>query len=430
MCNLRVPILALWVVSASSLDDTIVSIKRMSDDVDIRRLPGMLKAAGYMPDQKIASFLATAEVVTLGFIHAQTVKTSSTTVDSDTLCDFVSMASRKLSLKTHCAADEYGQVEEYDNDLHVNDTDASFQRHLKWMNMGEVWQLALPHVKRDVKVAVIDSGINWDDADFAPLKTKLPKKSGGEIDGGWNLLTQSSDLTTESAHGTKVSKILAAKSNNSAGIAGVAPNVILVPLQIVNSVTAPLSRTLAAMDLAIDLGVDIVSMSFTFNFTTDYRGKFVMFEALRSLHNNGIIYVSSSGNDGVIAENHFPCWYGGPLGICVASIENDRTHNVLTGYSNWGQRVDVAAYGNRILTGRDNDGNLTYFSGTSAAAPIVSGVAAILLSIGVAPLDVKPLIIGYGDPVVSDAGHTLRHRNAALNVLRTVRTALRHIQTH
>ncbi|KAF4729635.1 hypothetical protein FOZ63_021129, partial [Perkinsus olseni] len=170
---------------------------------------------------------------------------------------FVTSASSKLSLQSECAEDASGEIIGLDGELRVNDPDADYQKHLEWMEMGEVWQLASPHVTRTVKAAVIDTGVDWTDPDFAPLKGTLAKKSGGFLEGGWNFVTQSTDLTTGETHGTEVSKILAAKINNSAGMAGVAPNVILVPLQIFDDKgNTLLSFFSEAINMAIDLEID------------------------------------------------------------------------------------------------------------------------------------------------------------------------------
>ncbi|KAF4720379.1 hypothetical protein FOZ62_020507, partial [Perkinsus olseni] len=151
--------LASLVGATAPLSDTIVSIKSGSDDVDVRHLPQILVNAGYsVTDQRIVSFLNTADVTTLGYVHSQVVKTSSNTIDSGTLCNFVSTASVQLGLQADCGEDVDGEsFGHFDSDLHVDDPGAAYQKHLKWMEMDEVWRLALPHVKRKVKVAVLDS---------------------------------------------------------------------------------------------------------------------------------------------------------------------------------------------------------------------------------------------------------------------------------
>ncbi|KAF4740505.1 hypothetical protein FOZ62_004198 [Perkinsus olseni] len=167
--------LASLIGASTPTTDTIVSIKSGTHDVDIRRLPQMLRNAGMIPDQKIASFLDTVEITALEYVHSQVVQTLASAIDSDALCKFVTVASSKLSLQSECGEDISGQVQ-FDDDLDVDDPDARYQKHWKWMDMGEVWQLALPHVTREVKLAVLDSGIDWADRDFAPLKRTLRRR--------------------------------------------------------------------------------------------------------------------------------------------------------------------------------------------------------------------------------------------------------------
>ncbi|KAF4723638.1 hypothetical protein FOZ63_005057, partial [Perkinsus olseni] len=72
--------------------DTIVFLKSGDDAVDIRELPKMLEDIGETPDEKFASFLETAEITSLNYIHSHVVQTSPSTIDSDALCYFVATA--------------------------------------------------------------------------------------------------------------------------------------------------------------------------------------------------------------------------------------------------------------------------------------------------------------------------------------------------
>ncbi|KAF4667459.1 hypothetical protein FOL46_002517 [Perkinsus olseni] len=414
---MRIPLACSFASLVGATDppsSTIVSINSATGDVDISQLPAMLTKAGYTPDPEVASFLDTAEITTLEYVHSQVVHTPPHTIDSEALCNFVKSASSKLLLRSECAADANGEAfggreqsppkkkransAKLDMDLHVNDPDAVYQKHLKWMNMGKVWRLAFPHVKRKVAVAVIDSGINWNDPDFAPLKGRVKKKSGSYLDGGWNFITDSSIMTFVDSHGTNVCKILAAKGNNSVGIAGVAPNVTLVPLQILDeNGKGPLSRFLAALHMAIDLEVDIVSMSLGY-YLSGAQAR-LMQRGLRAAQERGIALVSAIGYASELREDDYPCRYGGPLALCVAYMQDDKTRNVLHTNSGWGRRVDVAAYGTNIFTGRDENGELRYFNGSSAATPIVTALFAMLLSMDIDPMVAKRLILNNVDPV-------------------------------
>ncbi|KAF4679645.1 hypothetical protein FOZ60_014782 [Perkinsus olseni] len=168
---MRIPLACSFASLVGATDppsSTIVSINSATGDVDVSQLPGMLRDAGYTPDPEVASFLGTAEITTLEYVHSQVVQTPPHTIDSEALCNFVTSASRKLSLQSECAADANGEAfggreqrpprtkeaksAKLDMDLHVNDPDAAHQKHLKWMDMGKVWRLAFPHVKRRVTV--------------------------------------------------------------------------------------------------------------------------------------------------------------------------------------------------------------------------------------------------------------------------------------
>ncbi|KAF4706679.1 hypothetical protein FOZ63_031613 [Perkinsus olseni] len=367
--------LASLVGSTATPSDTIVSIKSGDDDVDIRLLPKMMRDAGHTPNE-VAVFLETAEIATLVYVHSQVVRTSASTIDSETLCKFVTLASDKLSLISDCAQDINGiTADGLDGDLNLNDPGAILS--------GCRW----------VKVAALDSGINWTDPDLAPLKGKLERQSGGYLEGGWNCFTKTSDLTPY-PHGTYVSRILAAEANNSVGIAGVAPNVTLVPLQLLkDSPGRSLSPVLEALNMAIDL------------------------------RDSGILLVSSAGNQGIRASGQYPCWFGGPNSMCVAALDDNRTQNVLRNDSNWGERVDVAAYGTGIFAGNNDEGDGIYFSKTSAATPIVAGLLAILRSMDVEPSMAKRLVLANVDPVTSLYGNQTI-RGGAINALKTVQHAI------
>ncbi|KAF4667262.1 hypothetical protein FOL47_003664 [Perkinsus chesapeaki] len=315
-----------------------------------------------------------------------------------------------------------------DTSLHVNDPDAHYQRHLEWLQMGEVWRISRPYVRRKVKVAVLDSGIDWTDEDFASLKETVKKKSGGYLDGGWNFFTNSPDMTTVNRHGTNVCKILAAKGNNSYGMVGVAPDVTLIPLQVIDyDGTVSFPYFLAAIEMAIDLEVDVVSMSFAFTLSRyNQTEQHLLWNALLTAQQHGILLVSSAGNEMTRASDLYPCWFGGPLGICVAYLEDNRTHNVLRSFSNWGERVDVATYGTNIFTGRDAAGELTYSNGSSYATPIIAGVAAILLSMDVEVKMIKRLMLANVKPVSCLFPHLLPQtiRGGALDPLSTIKHAI------
>ncbi|KAF4703036.1 hypothetical protein FOZ63_009352, partial [Perkinsus olseni] len=124
---MRIPSITLHASLAgatASPDSTIVSITSDTGDVDVRQLPGMMRNAGHAPDPEVTSFLDTAEITTLEYVHSQVVQTPPHTIGSEALCSFVTSASSKLSLQSECAEDASGDIFELDGDLDVNDPDA------------------------------------------------------------------------------------------------------------------------------------------------------------------------------------------------------------------------------------------------------------------------------------------------------------------
>ncbi|KAF4666966.1 hypothetical protein FOL47_003825 [Perkinsus chesapeaki] len=404
---------AFHIGASALLSDTIVSIKTNDSEwQDIAELPQKMTHAGFVVDEKIALFLKAVRIETLGYIETQIVKTSPSTVDSDELCGFVANASAKLSLESNCARDINGKR---GRSLNVNDPDARYQKHFRRLEMGGVWRLSLPYVKRKVKVAVIDSGIDfYYDRDFSPLKAVFPKKSGGFIEGGWNFLTDTPNLTNDDRHGTHICRILAAKTNN--GMAGIASNVSLVVLQTADSVTSGhLGHFLAALNMAIDLQVDVLSMSVAFNMSGAHRRAFsLMWNALHNVPG--------------VPWDQYPCQFGGPLSMCVTVQSNSKKRKVLASGYSWGKIVDLATFGNKIYVG-DYKGRSEYRSGTSYATAIVAGIAAILISMDVEPKMVKPLMIYHADPLLPKSPRRINHtiRGGALNPLNTVKGAIHYI---
>ncbi|KAF4672942.1 hypothetical protein FOL47_011212 [Perkinsus chesapeaki] len=402
-------------------DKTILSVTSDDSLVDIRTIPDLLARAGQQGNPKIATFLSNARIETLKFAQCQIAHTTISSVTNDELCEYLHEAGRHLpELVVTCTRNIAGEVANVRDELHVNDPQAIRQSQLVRMRMGEVWQLLQEYPRREVKVAVLDHGVNFTDPDLAPLRGSSVTSDGKVISGGWNLINDDSVLTPGDGHGQRVSLVLAAKGNNSAGMVGVAPDhVQLVSLQVCGKKGCPVDLLVKAIDMAIDIRVGVISMSLRY-FTRDLNStEFSLLRAvLRRAQEHNVLLVSAAGNENIDAHECYPCAYGGPNAICVAGLSDDVTYN-LSERSNFGDMVDIAAFGELVYVGEDRFGYPNYQSGTSYAAPMVSAAAAILLSLGAEPSSVKRTLLADADQFET-AGKPLRPGGGALNILSSV----------
>jgi len=232
-------------------------------------------------------------------------------------------------------------------------------------------------------VGVLDTGMDIQHPDLAPnvfINTGEIPGNGIDDDGngyiddvnGWNFADGSSSVyagAAEDSHGTHVAGIIAAKDDAN-GVRGVAPGVTLLPLKFISGTTGYTSDVIEAIEYAKQMGVRIINASFG---GSDENA------ALRdAIANSGMLFVSSSGNNGqdVGVNPVYPAAYDLPNVISVTSVDS---MDSLAPYANFGSNVDVAAPGTSILSTLP-DGSYGLKSGTSMAAGFVTGIAALLQS--------------------------------------------------
>ena len=219
-----------------------------------------------------------------------------------------------------------------------------------------------------ITVAVLDTGVQSDHED---LESVLP---------GENTLTGVSSGTSEDdhGHGTHVAGIIAASANDKGG-RGVAPEVNILPVKVLNNIGRGTTfEIIDGINWVVNSGdsrrADIINMSlggFAFEFDEFdilYR------DATAAAINDGIVVVAAAGNDGT-NNRVVPADYPGV--ICVAATEMTGQRSF---FSNYGPQVTIAAPGSEILSTIPGVKKYDAFSGTSMAAPIVSGAIALYLS--------------------------------------------------
>jgi subtilisin family serine protease len=239
---------------------------------------------------------------------------------------------------------------------------------------------------RRVIVAVVDTGVRYTHEDLAANMWRNPGEipgngvdddNNGVVDDvfGYNAVANSGDPMDDVGHGTHCAGIIGAVSNNDAGISGVAWNVQIMACKFLGTNGGSTSNALMCLDYAARMGAVIISNS--------WGSKGEPSEALKStvqqLNDAGILFVVAAGNDGQDIDVHTyePAGLDLPNVVTVGSIDADgRPSN----FSNYGiDKVHLFAPGGKILsTFNQDDASYTRLSGTSMAAPFVTGALALL----------------------------------------------------
>ena len=203
-------------------------------------------------------------------------------------------------------------------------------------------------------------------------------------------------MDDESAsHGTHVASLAAGTFNNGIGFGGLAPDAGLMLIQLMDEeAVMSTSRIVDAMFYAMNQGADIINLSLGSQFAhaewlaalsleeqaifaEEYyvqEGK-IWDELFHLFQDEGVIVVQAAGNDGYLAVIDPMKRTDASIIVGATGEEGDWAF-----FSNFGEVVDVHAPGD-LIAGAGVDGKIIKMSGTSMAAPLVSGLVAALLSL-------------------------------------------------
>ncbi|MBL9136297.1 MAG: tandem-95 repeat protein [Verrucomicrobiales bacterium] len=256
----------------------------------------------------------------------------------------------------------------------------------------------------DVVVAIVDTGVDtfhpdlerniWVNARETP-GNGVDDDGNGFIDDvhGYDFVSDDADPTDDNVHGTHVAGILGAAGNDENGIVGVAWRVRMMALKAFDEAGAgTLDDTISAIAYAVSAGAKVINASW--GTTTRSRA---LDEAVAEAVSKGVVFVAAAGNNGTEVP-----FYPAAVASAIAVGATDAKDRSST-FSNHGLFVDLVAPGDAIQSTLPN-GTWGLLSGTSMAAPHVSGLVALLLSLqpALTPPEVASILRSTAEDI--DAG--------------------------
>lgn len=256
-----------------------------------------------------------------------------------------------------------------------SDTVAVIQYHLNLINAYNAWNIN----KGDTNIVIGITDTGWEPThpdlagnlqiNYADPTNGLDDDNDGYIDNnaGWDLGENDNDATFQStSHGVTVVGLAAAVTDNITGVAGVGFNTRFLPVKISNAAGA-LTRAYDGIVYAADHGCFIINCSWGSYGASSLGQDIINYAQI----NKGALVVAAVGNDNT-EDKFYPAAYDGVLSV-GATEQND----LKTSISNHGYYVDISAPGEAMWTTGAN-GTYRINGGTSMAAPVVAGGAAIV----------------------------------------------------
>ncbi len=336
-----------------------------------------------------------------------------------------------------------------------SDPESSKQWYLQKIGAYDAWSIAKG--SKDVVVAVLDTGL---DIDHPDLKENLWENTSEVPDGkdndgnvyvddvnGWDFVDGDSnprpdlnDLQGTAAainHGTLVAGIIGAMGDNAIGVSGLNWRVKIMPLRVLDSQgQGDVNAVEEAIRYAVDKGADIINLSFI---GPGFDKK--LFLTLRDAYQKGVLVVAAVGNqtyEGLDLDQTplYPVCYSGTEGedvvLGVAAVDKN---DIKPTFSNYGKNcVDIVAPGVDMystIVYKPGQGYPQAYSGgwqgTSLAAPVVTGTAALIKSIkpSYGAREIHDILLASADPVAG--GDTMQGKlgRGRVNAVRALELAVK-----
>lgn len=241
---------------------------------------------------------------------------------------------------------------------------AGLQDYLNHENFDKAWNVSKGDTS--VVIAIVDTGVDYNHED---LKGKgilgYDFWESGPIS---NPVQDSNPIAEYSSHGTHVAGIAAAITNNKIGIAGAGYNCRYMAVKVGGTKDHPdeIGFGFQGILYAATHGADIINCSWGSTGYAQYEQ-----DVINEVTKMGCLVVCAAGNDNS-NEDFYPASYNHTLSVASANVSNIKSY-----FSNYGHTIDVVATGEQIYSTIMNN-KYGYMSGTSMAAPMVSGLAGLI----------------------------------------------------
>ena len=243
---------------------------------------------------------------------------------------------------------------------------------------------------KKIVVAVIDTGVDYKHQDLHNNIWTRPASLApyndadlGEFDDrhGFDAADNDGDPMDDNGHGTHCAGIIGAEGDNSDGIAGVNWQVEIMGLKFLSRTGSGTTKdAIECINYVVarkKAGVNVRIISASWGSTAHSRA---LGDAIKRANDEGIIFIAAAGNSSTNNDTrpHYPSNYQVPNVVSVAALTRK---DVLARFSNYGAKtVHIAAPGAEIMSTWPGN-QYEEHSGTSMATPVVSGVAALILSV-------------------------------------------------
>jgi uncharacterized repeat protein (TIGR02543 family) len=265
---------------------------------------------------------------------------------------------------------QYSKQTSYESQSSFSDPYSNQQYAIDMMDLDLTWNFSIG--SQSILIAIIDSGIDTDHEEFvgkvSPLSYNSRTKQVGYA-----------HVEDDTGHGTMVAGVIGAKHDNFKGIKGVMPESTLLIIK-ANNLDNPEtldedesgfysdSSIIEGIYYAVEQGADVINLSLGGSYANPLTKQAVEYAV-----SEGVMVVAASGNDGD-SELLYPASFD--VVISVSSVDESKT---VSSFSNFNSRVDLSAPGEDIVTTSINNAYVNA-SGTSFAAPQVTGVIGLLLA--------------------------------------------------